>query len=218
MQKISPLFSYKLMLSLALAATLSSCASINSETAADLDCCCVRPAPEMVAAVAVAEAPITIEKFVEIKPADHDQDGIIDEHDRCPNTEAGKQVDARGCPEILISLHGINFNSGSSAILTDSAPKLAKAVEALQASVGVSVIIEGHTDNVRGFSYNQLLSLRRANTVREYLIEHGVDAQRLVAVGHGETNPMASNNTSEGRYQNRRVDLRTVGTAFIKDE
>jgi OOP family OmpA-OmpF porin len=153
-----------------------------------------------------------------IQPSDKDGDGVYDENDRCPNTEAAKQVDQRGCPAILLTMHGINFNTDSSKILPDSESLLAQAKAALDDSVGVSVIIEGHTDNTAGYSYNQLLSERRAKAVLEYLVANGIEKERLVSVGKGENSPVSSNNSKEGRYQNRRVELRTVGTAFIKQE
>lgn len=185
----------------------------NNDISSDIECCCARPAPEtIIKEVAVPAAPIIIQA------SDKDGDGVYDENDRCPNTEAGKKVDQRGCPEILLTMHGIHFNSDSSKILPDSEQILAKAVAALQDSVGVSVIIEGHTDNTAGYSYNQLLSERRAKAVLEYLIARGIEKERLVSVGKGENSAIASNLTKEGRYQNRRVELRTVGTAFIKQE
>ena len=79
-----------------------------------------------------------------INPSDKDGDGVYDENDRCPNIEAGKKVNQRGCSAILLTLHGIHFNSDSSKILFDSESPLAQANAALQDSVGVSVIIEGH--------------------------------------------------------------------------
>ena len=82
-----------------------------------------------------------VAQAVMIKPADKDGDGVYDENDRCPNTEAGKQVDQRGCPAILLTIHGIHFNSDSSKILPDSESILAQARAALQDSIGVSVIL-----------------------------------------------------------------------------
>ena len=212
--------SLKFSFTLLLASGLSGCATMQSSSnpladndiSSDIECCCVRPAPVNTAIAPVVAAPVIIQ------PSDKDSDGVYDENDRCPNTEAGKKVDQRGCPEILLTMHGINFNSDSSKILVDSEPALAKAITALQDSVGVSVIIEGHTDNTAGFSYNQLLSERRAKVVLDYLVEHGVEKERLVSVGKGETSPIASNTNKDGRYQNRRVELRIVGTAFIKQE
>ena len=200
---------------------LSSCALLQSSSnpladndiSSDIECCCTRPAPEpIIKEVAVPVAPVVIHA------SDKDGDGVYDENDLCPNTEAGKKVDQRGCPEILLTLHGINFNSDSSKVRPDSEQILAKAVTALQDSVGISVIIEGHTDNTGTPSYNQLLSERRAKAVLDFLVANGIEKERLVSVGKGANNPTAGNHTKEGRYQNRRVEFRTVGTAFIKQE
>lgn len=206
---------------MAFTAILSGCASMNNDITSEIDCCCVRPAPEPITKTVFVEVPSqTVAQAVTttIPPSDKDGDGVFDQNDRCPNTEAGKKVDQRGCPEILLSMHGINFNSDSSKILPESAPLLATAVTALKDSVGVSIIVEGYTDSTAGVGYNQLLSERRAKTVVEYLVAQGVEPERLVSVGHGETSPVADNATKAGRYLNRRVDLRTVGTAFIKAE
>ena len=205
-----------------LAFGLTSCASLQSSSnpladndiSSDIECCCARTAPEPIVKAVVAPTPAPIM----LQASDKDGDGVYDENDRCPNTEAGKQVDQRGCPAILLTLHGIHFNSDSSKVLPDSEQILAKAVTALQDSVGVSVIIEGHTDNTGTPSYNQLLSERRAKAVLDFLVANGIEKERLVSVGKGESSPIVSNNTKAGRYQNRRVELRTVGTAFIKQE
>ena len=206
-----------------LAFGLSSCASLQSlnpladnDISKDLDYVCEKSKPETIIKTVEVAAPVA--EPVIIKPSDKDGDGVYDENDLCPNTEAGKKVDQRGCPAILLTLHGINFNSDSSKVLPDSEQILAKAVTALQDSVGVSVIIEGHTDNTGTPSYNQLLSERRAKAVLDFLVANGIENERLVSVGKGESSPVASNNTKEGRYQNRRVELRTAGTAFIKQE
>ncbi|MBC7756324.1 MAG: OmpA family protein [Bdellovibrio sp.] len=204
--------------------SFSSCASLqsssnpltNNDISKDLDYVCEQPKPEII--IKTVEVAAATPAPVIIKPSDKDGDGVYDENDLCPNTEAGKQVDQRGCPAILLTMHGINFNTDSSKILADSESILAQAKAALQDSVGVSVIIEGHTDNTAGYSYNQLLSERRAKAVLEYLVAHGIESERLVSVGKGESSPASNNNSKEGRYQNRRVELRTVGTAFIKQE
>ncbi len=206
-----------------LAFGLSGCASLQSanpladnDISKDLDYVCEKPKAETI--IKTIEVAPPVAEPVIFKPADKDGDGVYDENDRCPSTEVGKQVDQRGCPAILLTMHGINFNTDSSKILPDSESLLAQARAALEDSVGVSVIIEGHTDNTAGYSYNQLLSERRAKVVLEYLVAHGIEKERLVSVGKGETSPVASNSSKEGRYQNRRVELRTVGTAFLKQE
>ena len=100
----------------------------------------------------------------------------------------------------------------------DKATLRPEAAEALRAAVEkyrgnaklVSLEIIGHTDNVGTDTYNQDLSLRRANAVRDYLVEQGVDAARMTASGRGESAPAASNDTAEGRQQNRRVELKAA--------
>lgn len=216
--KQTQLFTKPTLLALAVLASLSGCANIDNSLTSDLECCCVRPAPEPIIKTVEVMVPAPAVAAVVIKPGDKDSDGVYDENDQCPSTEAGKKVDQRGCPEILLSMSGINFNTDSSKILPGSEAQLASAVKALQDSVGVSILVEGYADSTAGSNYNQLLSERRAKTVREYLIAKGIEPSRLVAVGHGENSPIASNNTKDGRYKNRRVDLRTVGTAFLKEE
>lgn len=149
---------------------------------------------------------------------DSDNDGVPDENDFCPHTEPGKNVDMRGCPSVLISLQGINFNVDSSKIQPSSEPILIKAVNALKDVVGVSVIVEGHTDNTGSDAHNQALSERRAKTVYDYLVTHGIDATSLTTKGYGEGSPIAGNETSAGRYKNRRVDLKTVGVVYLRGE
>jgi outer membrane protein OmpA-like peptidoglycan-associated protein len=221
-------FALKINLIILLVSSLIGCSSIQSalpksanpladdDISKDLDYVCERAKPETI--LKTVEVPAQVSEPVIIKPSDKDGDGVYDENDHCPNTEEAKKVDQRGCPAILLTMHGINFNTDSSKILPDSESLLAQAKAALQDSVGVSVIIEGHTDNTAGYSYNQLLSERRAKAVMEFLVANGIEKERLISVGKGENSPVSTNNTKEGRYQNRRVELRTVGTAFIKQE
>jgi OOP family OmpA-OmpF porin len=81
------------------------------------------------------------------------------------------------------------------------------AAEQLLARPGVKVVVEGHTDSTGSDAYNQGLSQRRADSVLNYLVRKGVPAGRLTARGFGESNPVASNDTAEGRALNRRVAL-----------
>jgi outer membrane protein OmpA-like peptidoglycan-associated protein len=106
-----------------------------------------------------------------------------------------------------IVLRGVNFDFDKSTLRPDAIPTLDEAARALQAESGLQVSVEGHTDSRGTDAYNDALSLRRANTVRRYLADHGVDAGRLSVVGHGESKPVASNDTDDGRAQNRRVEL-----------
>jgi OOP family OmpA-OmpF porin len=107
-----------------------------------------------------------------------------------------------------IILRGVNFDFDKDEIRPDAAVILDEAAGMLTgAHTGARVRIEGHTDSTGPEAYNQGLSERRANSVRSYLVSHGVDASRLTTVGYGESRPMADNATREGRALNRRVEL-----------
>ncbi len=106
-----------------------------------------------------------------------------------------------------IVLRGINFDFDRAEIKPEFEGVLDAGVEALKENPGVRVQVAGYTDSVGTDEYNQGLSERRANAVRDYLASHGIDASRLSAVGFGESNPVADNATADGRAQNRRVEL-----------
>lgn len=142
---------------------------------------------------------------------DGDNDGVVDRLDQCPNTRAGAQVDVRGC-EIReeIRLPGVNFETNSDRLLPGAEGVLADAAETLRRNPTIRVEVAGHTDSVGAAEYNESLSQRRAETVRDYLISRGVASDRLSARGYGELEPIADNSTAAGRAQNRRVVLRIV--------
>jgi len=104
-------------------------------------------------------------------------------------------------------LRGVNFATNSAAIDPASAVVLDVAADQLRERPGLSVVVEGHTDSVGSDAYNQGLSQRRADSVLKYLVRKGVPAERLRARGFGESNPVASNDTADGRAMNRRVEL-----------
>jgi OOP family OmpA-OmpF porin len=106
-----------------------------------------------------------------------------------------------------IVLRGVNFDFDKSNIRPDAAVILDEAVRILGTGSGPAVSIEGHTDWIGTDAYNQGLSERRANSVMNYLVDHGVEASRLSTAGYGESRPIASNQTREGRALNRRVEL-----------
>ena len=106
-----------------------------------------------------------------------------------------------------ITLKGIHFNSGKASIRPDSYSILDEAVQLLKANPDVKVEIAGHTDSVGRASYNLRLSEARANSVRDYMIQHGIEASRLIARGYGETMPIAPNTTRAGRAKNRRIEF-----------
>ena len=152
---------------------------------------------------------------------DSDGDGVNDCDDKCPNTPAGTIVGPDGCPQkVVIDLRGVNFKfdrpkKGEKDISKslaepskDSIAVLDQAVDTLQRYPQVKVMVAGYTDSVGTDQYNQGLSERRAKIVYDYLLAHGVDASRLEGpVGHGENDPIDTNDTDAGRARNRRTEL-----------
>jgi hypothetical protein len=104
----------------------------------------------------------------------------------------------------------IFFDFGKDYLQSSSYPELDRAVRLMQAIPTMEVQIAGYTDNVGSDTYNQDLSLRRAKTVRNYIINHGVDGARVAAEGYGMADPVAPNDTDDGRAQNRRVEFVVV--------
>lgn len=143
-------------------------------------------------------------------PLDEDGDGVIDELDACLGTPAGTRVDSTGCPLPVAQVASIklmvNFAFDSDVVQERYFTDLGELAKFLQRFDEVDVSIDGHTDSVGAETYNQQLSQRRAQAVVDVLVKtHGIDASRLKAVGYGEANPVASNETAEGRAENRRV-------------
>ena len=145
------------------------------------------------------------------EPADSDQDGVPDSRDACPNTPRNYAVDARGCPiieeEVARITLDVEFEFDRSEVRSQYFQEIRQVADFLSEHDDVVAVLEGHTDNVGDEAYNQDLSERRANAVREVLIERfDVNAARITARGYGESRPIASNDTREGRAENRRVE------------
>ena len=140
-------------------------------------------------------------------PLDSDGDGIPDNRDKCPNEPAPGTED--GCPvEEMMFIEAIHFDFDSAVIKPISKAVLdARAVPILKQNGKIRVRIEGHTDSVGPDRYNQLLSLRRAESVRDYLMSQGIEEVRLSIAGYGEANMIDTNDTRAGRANNRRVEF-----------
>ncbi len=141
---------------------------------------------------------------------DSDGDGILDANDKCPTVAAPGTAD--GCPPPApapkkLTLEGVNFDNDKATLRPDAYGILDKAATTLKEWGNVKVEVAGHTDSRSDDDYNQKLSQRRAEAVRTYLIGKGVAADRLTAKGYGESSPVADNETEEGRFKNRRVEL-----------
>ncbi len=138
-------------------------------------------------------------------PVDSDKDGVLDPQDKCPDTPAGFKVDADGCP-VKATLH-LNFATNSNKVDAAGTAKVAAFASFLKDSSAYKASIVGHTDSTASDVYNQKLSEKRAEMVKEMLIKDGVDASRLSASGKGESQPVASNKTKQGRAENRRIEV-----------
>ena len=143
-------------------------------------------------------------------PVDSDGDGVTDDRDQCPGTPAGTRVDATGCPLPVAQVASIklkvNFDFDSTKVKEVYFGDISELAAFLKRFSDLQVDVEGHTDSVGPENYNQQLSQRRAQAVVDLLVnQHGISADRLEAVGYGESRPVASNDTSEGRAENRRV-------------
>ncbi len=139
-------------------------------------------------------------------PLDTDGDGVYDYQDKCPGTPKGAHVDDRGC----WVLEGLYFDTDEAEIKARGYAILQEVVKVLKMNPGVRVEIQGHTDNRGSDSYNQRLSERRAQAVRSFLIESGIDADRLTAKGYGESRPAVPNTSDANMAKNRRVQLNPI--------
>jgi len=148
-------------------------------------------------------------------PLDSDGDGVPDYLDKCPGTPRGVPVDDNGCPPEGIVVRGsewavqgqILFDINKADLKSQAKDLLGRAVSFLKKNPQYSVEIQGHTDSTGPKAFNDTLSQKRAESVREFLVASGVPADRLTAKGYGSSDPIAPNGTKEGRQQNRRVDF-----------
>ena len=147
---------------------------------------------------------------------DEDADGVWDEDDLCPGTAVGTVVDPTGCAilfeeeQVVLVLRGVTFATGSSELREEARSILDEVAAALVANADVRIRVNGHTDSTGSRAENVRLSQARADSVMRYLIERGVAGNRLEARGFGPDVPVATNDTPEGRQQNRRVELERI--------
>lgn len=169
---------------------------------------------------------------------DADHDGVADDVDRCPGTSSGSSVDRTGCPigekpgaqpgakspakparsaddiegkrfeDVHFEFDRATVTAYGKALLDSAASTIG---EMMRKDPGVRVELSGHTDWKGTSEYNQALSERRANAVKEYLVRKGVNASHISTFAYGETKPVADNETDEGRALNRRTEVRTTG-------
>jgi OOP family OmpA-OmpF porin len=174
------------------------------------------------AAAPAQVAPAVVPATPDCHTLDDDHDGVNNCDDKCPDTPAGTIVGPDGCPQkVVIDLRGVNFKfdrpkKGEHKIeptlavpTADSVAILDQAIDALNRYPQIKVELDGHTDSIGTDQYNQGLSERRAQIVADYLTAHGITADRITAVkGFGESQPIDTNSTKEGRARNRRTELK----------
>ena len=154
---------------------------------------------------------------------DSDGDGILDKDDDCPN-EAGPAA-SNGCPEpsaeVISELNEYSktvlFDFNKASIRTESEDALKSIVDIMNEYPQTIFHVEGHTDSVGNEAYNMKLSKERAASVEKWLEENGVPSNRLTSEGYGETQPIATNSTPEGRQENRRVEISLDKDREMKD-
>lgn len=158
----------------------------------------------------------TLEGIVDELNNDEDGDGVSDRFDKCPGTPAGTQVDGAGCPikfpepeakEVSGTYPNIQFEFDSSVLKTESYSILDRLSSELRES-GATVTLDGHASAEGTEAYNMTLSQDRANSVKQYLVNSGVDAAKVNTQAFGESAPISSNATEEGRVLNRRVEIK----------
>ena len=177
-------------------------AAMVSEEARDLG---TPMADEPMADEPMGDEPMAEEPMMD----DDDRDGVKNADDKCPKTRPGEMVSkTTGCPiEEVIDLRGVNFDFDKCTLRSDAVAILDNAVDVLKGN-DIVVAVEGHTDSVGSDAYNQKLSECRANVVKTYLDNNGVAAGKISgSSGAGESKPIATNDTDEGRALNRRTEL-----------
>jgi OOP family OmpA-OmpF porin len=172
-----------------------------------------------------------VEKAVDDLKKDSDGDGVSDQFDKCPGTPAGTVVDGSGCPLKMpapmdtsmfmrkgamgdggskmmgTAYSNIQFEFDSSVLRTSSYPVL-DATSADLRSSGKTIWVNGYASSEGTAAHNMALSKDRANSVKTYLVNSGVDAKHIKVKGYGETHPIADNSTEDGRVLNRRVQFK----------
>jgi OOP family OmpA-OmpF porin len=161
-------------------------------------------------------------------PKDSDGDGVPDSLDKCPGTAAGARVDIKGCPlstmetELLdtgkLRMESVYFDVNKATIKPESYPALDEAGQALSNCPDLRIEVGGHTDSSGDDGYNQKLSETRAKAVLDYLTSKfsSLHKDQYMSKGYGESQPVATNDTTEGRKHNRRVEFTVMNREVLR--
>ncbi len=147
---------------------------------------------------------------------DTDKDGITDAEDDCPYIKG--LLSKHGCPDSMAGgvktfaekMQNIQFETNQSTITLEYFDIIEHALDLLSENSRSTIIISGHTDNEGDGMYNMLLSQNRADAVKEYLVTHGVNTNRISTVAYGETKPLAENDNPQNKFKNRRVEINVI--------
>jgi len=134
---------------------------------------------------------------------DSDGDGVTDDIDVCLGTPKGAIVDQRGCWVVK----GVKFDYKKWDVKPQFNTNLDNIISVLKNTPDLKIRVEGHTDNIGSEKYNLNLSKKRAESIKAYLVEKGIDESRITSTGLGFSKPRAGNDTKEGRALNRRAEL-----------
>jgi len=141
------------------------------------------------------------------KDIDYDPLSIPDKRGRFILTRTFRYQEAE---KEVYELKNVYFDTDKATLRPSSYKSLDNLVDFMKRKTSVTIEVAGHTDNVGKAEYNRKLSQRRAESVKQYLVNNGVDAKRIEAKGYGESDPVASNESETGRQQNRRTEARIL--------
>ncbi|MDX1676540.1 OmpA family protein [Arsukibacterium sp.] len=157
-----------------------------------------------------------------VKPADSDNDGVVDSDDRCPNTAANHQVDPQGCTvfkEVMQRVGDVDvevkFDFDSAKVSADQRSEIIQLAAFMKRFPESEVVIEGHASKPGNDDYNMLLSKRRAKSVADILMSEGVESSRITSVGYGENRLRIDASTPEANAANQRIEAKV--TAKVKE-
>jgi len=137
---------------------------------------------------------------------DSDGDGVPDSKDECPDTPKGAKVDERGCWIVA----NVYFDYDKAIVKQEYVGDLMEVASVLRQNPDMRIYVDGHCDFRGSLQYNQKLSERRAGAVKNFLIDQGISADRLVTRGFGETDLIRPNTTEENMAMNRRVEFSVI--------
>lgn len=173
----------------------------------------IQPVSVEIAPIKMQETPLQKEENRVTKvnknvKSDSDKDGILDALDSCPDTKQGFIVDASGCP--VASTLKINFDTNTYKISNKYSNDFKEFAKFLLKNKEYQVLIYGFSDTHENDKESKILSQKRADALKESLMQNGVSSTKLTAIGRGEESPIAENETQEGRAKNRRIEIEII--------